>query len=41
MIADDQLYTSFKNVRDTPLYYHNLMLDVLAKVRQDVPILFF
>ena len=34
LISEDQLYASFKNVRGTPQYYHNMMLDVLAKVRQ-------
>ena len=34
MISDDQIYASFKNVRGTPQYYHNMMLDVLAKIRQ-------
>ena len=34
MIRDNQLYASFKNVRGTPQYFHNMLLDVLAKVRQ-------
>ena len=34
MISDDQIFASFKNIRGTPQYFHNMMLDVLAKVRQ-------
>ena len=41
MISDDQLYASFKNVRGSPQYYKNMMLDVLAKVRQYGPYTFF
>ena len=33
MISDDQIFTSLKN-RGTPQYFHNMMLDVLAKIRQ-------
>ena len=33
MISDDQIYASFKNVRGTPQYWNNMMLDVLAKIR--------
>ena len=36
MIAGDQLYASFKNALGIPLYYDNLMLDVLVKVRKYV-----
>ena len=36
MIAGDQLYASFKNTQGIPLYYDNLMLDVLVKVRKYV-----
>ena len=32
LISDDQIFASFKNIRGTPQYFHN-MLDVLAKVR--------
>ena len=33
MISDDQIFSSFKN-RGTPQYFHNMLLDVLAKIRQ-------
>ena len=32
-ISDDQMFSSFKN-RGTPQYFHNMLLDVLAKIRQ-------
>ena len=31
MISDDQIFSSFKNIRGTPQYFHNMLLDVLAK----------
>ena len=34
MISEDQIFASFKNIRGTPQYFHNMMLDVLAKIRQ-------
>ena len=34
MISDDQIFSSFKNIRGTPQYFHNMFLDVLAKIRQ-------
>ena len=34
MISDDQIFGSFKNIRGTPQYFHNMLLDVLAKIRQ-------
>ena len=34
MISDDQIFSSFKNIRGTPQYFHNMLLDVLAKIRQ-------
>ena len=34
MISDDQIFASFKNIRGTPQYFHNMLLDVLAKIRQ-------
>ena len=40
IITDDQLYASFKNIQGTQ-YYHNMLLDVLAKVRKYVPYTFF
>ena len=33
MISDDQI-SSFKSIRGTPQYFHNMLLDVLAKIRQ-------
>ena len=32
-ISDDQIFSLFKN-RGTPHYFHNMLLDVLAKIRQ-------
>ena len=34
MIYDYQIFSSFKNIRGTPHYFHNMLLDVLAKIRQ-------
>ena len=34
MISDDQILSSFKNIRGTPLYFQNMLLNVLAKIRQ-------
>ena len=34
MISHDQIFSSFKNIRVTPQYFHNMLLDVLAKNRQ-------
>ena len=34
MISDDQIFSSFKNIRGTPRCFHNRLLDVLAKIRQ-------
>ena len=33
MISDDQIFSAFKN-RGTPHYFHNMLLDVLAKIKQ-------
>ena len=33
MISDDQIFSSFKNIRVTCQYFHNMLLDVLAKTR--------
>ena len=41
MISDDQIFASFKNIRGTPQYFHNMLLDVLAKIRQFGPYTFF
>ena len=34
MISDDQIFSAFKNIRGTPHYFHNMLLDVLAKIKQ-------
>ena len=34
MISNDQIFSSFKNIRGTPQCFHNMLLDVLAKIRQ-------
>ena len=34
MLLEQQTYYSFKNIRGTPQYKHNQLLDVLAKVTQ-------
>ena len=34
MISDDQILPSIKNIRRTPQYFHNMLLDVLFKIRQ-------
>ena len=41
MISDAELYASFKSIRGTPQYFHEMMLDVLAKIRQFGPPTFF
>ena len=41
MITDAELYASFKSIRGTPQYFHEMMLDVLAKIRQYGPPTFF
>ena len=32
MLSEQQIYYSFKNIRGTPQYKHNQLLDVLAQV---------
>ena len=34
MLSDQQIYYTFKNIRGTPQYNRNQLLDILAKVRQ-------
>ena len=34
MASDDQIFSSFENIRGTPQYLCNMLLDVLAKTRQ-------
>ena len=34
MISDDQISSSFKNIRGTPQYFHNMLLNILAKFRK-------
>ncbi|XP_066930953.1 uncharacterized protein [Clytia hemisphaerica] len=42
MISDDQIFqNSFKNIRGTPQWCHNMMLDVLAKCRVYGPSTYF
>ena len=41
IISDDEIFASFKNIRGTPQYFHNMLLDVLAKIRQFGPYTFF
>ena len=33
MVSDDQLCTSFRNIRGNPQYFHNMLCDTFAKVR--------
>ena len=33
MISNDEIFTVLKNIRGTPQYWHNMQLDVLAKIR--------
>ena len=40
-LSDDQIYASFKNIKETPQYEHNLKLDILAKVRHFGTVTFF
>ena len=37
IVSDDQIFSSFKNIRRTPQYFHSMLLDVLAKIRQFTP----
>ena len=41
MISDDQIFSSFKNIRGTHQYFHNMLLDALAKIRQSGVYTFF
>ena len=34
MISVDQFFSAFDNIRGTPKYLHNMLLDVLAKIKQ-------
>ena len=34
MIIEDQTFVSFKGIQGTPQYFHNVILDVLEKIRQ-------
>ena len=34
MIADDQIFSFFNNIRGTPQYFYNILFDVLVKTRQ-------
>ncbi|KAJ8310445.1 hypothetical protein KUTeg_012310 [Tegillarca granosa] len=41
IINDEQLFTSFKSLRGTPLYWQQMQLDMLEKLRQLCPYTFF
>ena len=41
VISDDQVFSSFKNISGTPKYFHNTLLDVLAKIRLSEVYTFF
>ena len=32
IISDDQIFSSFKNIRKPPQYFHNILLDALTKI---------
>ena len=34
MISDDQIFIQFKNITGTRQYFHNMLLEVLMKIRQ-------
>ena len=34
MISNDQIFSSFKNIKGTSQYFHNMLLDTLAKTWQ-------
>ena len=34
MISDYQTFSSFKNIRGTPQYFHKILLDFLSNIRQ-------
>ena len=41
LLYDDQVFASFKTIRGTPQYWHQMQLDMLAKLRQLGPYTFF
>ena len=41
MISDDQFFSSFKNIRGTPQYFHSMLFYVLAKTGQFEAYIFF
>ena len=41
MISDDQIFPSFKKIRGIPEYFHNILLDVLSKIRLSEVYTFF
>ena len=41
LILDGQIFSSFNNIRGTPQYYKNMLLDVLAKICQFCVYTFF
>ena len=34
IISDDQIFSSFRNFRGAPQYFHNTLQDILAKITQ-------
>ena len=34
MISDDQIFSSFQSITGTIQYFHNMLVDVIAKIRQ-------
>ena len=40
-LSDDQIYASFKNIKETPQYRHNMNLDTLVKVQHFGTVTFF
>lgn len=41
LISDDNIFTFFRNIQGTPLYYKNILLDVLVKICQSCVYRFF
>ena len=41
MISDDQILSSFKNIRGTPQYFQNMLLNGLARIRLGYIYFFF
>jgi hypothetical protein len=41
LLGNDEMYATFKSIRGTPQYWHQMQLDMLAKLRQLGPYTFF